>query len=86
MIDETNAPPIIPVGLPSWTDAAAVTSYITSIAAAIFAVMTAINGHGEPAIVQAILPSVGVIVAGVAQIVNVATHRSVQKAVLQSNK
>jgi hypothetical protein len=59
-----------------------VTSYITSIAATIFAVVTAITGNGEPAAVQALLPSVGLIVAGVAQIVNVVTHRSVQKAAI----
>jgi len=73
--------PVLPA-LPSWTDPASVTSYITSIAATIFAVVTAITGNGEPAAVQALLPSVGLIVAGVAQIVNVVTHRSVQKAAI----
>lgn len=69
------------IPLPSWTDAASVTSYITSLVGAVFAVITALHpGYAEPVIVQVILPSVGAVVAGVAQIVNIITHRSVQKA------
>lgn len=65
------------VQLPSWTDPAAVTSYITTLVGITFAVLTALHpGYTEPTIVQAILPSVGAIVAGVAQIVNVITHRN----------
>ena len=78
-------PAVIPP-LPSWTDSSAVTTYITSIAAGVFAIVTAVTGKGEPAAVQAILPSVGVIVAGVAQIVNVVTHRGVQKAAIAAAK
>jgi hypothetical protein len=71
------------VPLPSWTDAAAVTTYITSIVGTVFAVITGIHpGYTEPAIVQALLPSVGALVAAGAQIVNVITHRSVQKAAI----
>jgi len=68
--------------LPSWTDAASVTSYLTSLIAAVFAIVTSSTGKGEPAAVQAILPAVGFLIAGVAQIVNVVMHRNVQKAAL----
>jgi len=74
-------PQVLPP-LPSWTDPASVTSYVTSILAAVFAVVTALTGKGEPALVQALLPASGLVVAGVAQIVNVITHRGVQKAAI----
>ena len=77
----TPVTPVIPP-LPSWTDPASVISYITSVAAVVFTNVTIATGKGEPAAVQALLPSVGAIVAGVAQTVNVLTHRGVQKAVL----
>ena len=79
--------PVIPVlpALPSWTDPASVTSYITSIIAGVFAVVTALTGKGEPALVQAFLPASGLLVAGVAQIVNVITHRGVQKAAIAAS-
>lgn len=71
------------IPLPSWTDPASVTSYLTSAIATVLAIVTAVHpGYTEPAAVQALLPAVGFVVAGVAQIVNFATHRSVQKAAL----
>ena len=73
--------PILPA-LPTWTDAASVTSYITSIAAGVFAIVAALTGSGEPALVQALLPASGLVVAGVAQIVNIIGHRGVQKAAM----
>jgi hypothetical protein len=83
----TEAPSAVVVPpMPSWTDSSAVTTYITSITAAVFAVVTSLNGTGEPAAVQAILPSVGLIVAGVAQVVNVVTHRGVHKAAIAAAK
>lgn len=63
--------------LPAWTDSAAVTSYITSVIATIGAVVTLAHpGYSEPTTVQAVVPSVAAIIAGIAQIVNVITHRS----------
>lgn len=75
------APATTTIPLPSWGDAASVTSYITSVLGAVFAVITALHpGYTEPTIVQVLLPSIGAVVAGVAQIVNIITHRTVQKA------
>lgn len=68
------------VALPTWTDVGSVLTYLTSVLGAVFAVVTALTGHGEPAVVQALLPSVGAVIAGVAQIVNVLSHRGVVKA------
>ena len=76
-----NEESVIP--LPSWTDAASVTTYITSVLSAAFAVITALHpGYTEPAVIQALLPSIGVVVAGVSQIINVVTHRAAQKAAI----
>jgi uncharacterized membrane protein HdeD (DUF308 family) len=77
--------------MPKWTDTASVTSYITSGLAIVGAVvMLAHPGYKEPAVVQAIVPSVAAIIAGVSQIVNVITHRSaatqIVAAVLRGNK
>ena len=80
----TPAPAIVLPPLPTWTDPASVTSYVTSILAGIFAIVTAATGKGEPALVQALLPASGLVVAGVAQIVNVITHRGVQKAAIHA--
>ncbi len=80
-----TTPTVVP--LPKWTDAASVVTYITSILATVFAIITALHpGYSEPTIVQAILPSVGAIIAGVAQVVNVITHRGVQKATLAAGR
>jgi hypothetical protein len=57
---------------------------VTSILAGIFAIVTVLTGNGEPALVQALLPASGLLVAGVAQIVNVVTHRGVQKAAIRA--
>ena len=76
--------PVVLPPLPTWTDPASVTSYVTSILAGVFAVVTALTGKGEPALVQALLPAYGLVVAGVAQIVNVITHRGVQKAAIHA--
>lgn len=73
--------PVLPP-LPTWTDAASVTSYITSLVAGVFAVVMVLTGKSEPDAVQALLPAVGLIVAGGAQIFNVVTHRGVQKAAM----
>lgn len=71
------------IPLPSWTDSAAVTSYITTIVGAVFAFITGLHpGYTEPTAVQAILPSIGALIAAGAQIVNVITHRAVQKAAI----
>ena len=72
--------PVIPP-LPSWSDAASVQSYVTSITGLVVGFITTLHpGFTEPAAVQGIVGAAGFIVAGVAQIVSVITHRSVQKA------
>ena len=79
--------PVTPtiVSLPKWSDAASVVSYITSILGVIMAVITGLHpGFTEPTIIQAILPAVGAVIAAVAQVVNVITHRSVQKVAIQA--
>ena len=80
----TNPPPAPNVvSLPTWTDAASVTTYITSIAGAILGIITAVHpGFSEGTTIQSILPSVGFLIAAGAQIVNVYLHRSVQKAAI----
>lgn len=81
VVTDLNDEATIP--LPTWTDSASVISYATSLLSAAFAVITALHpGYTEPPIIQALLPSVGVVVAGVAQIVNVITHRAAQKAAI----
>ena len=73
------------VALPKWTDASSVQSYIASILGVIFAVITGLHpGYTEPTIVQTLLPIVGVLIAGAAQLVNVITHRGVQKVAIQA--
>ncbi|MHB2029845.1 MAG: hypothetical protein ACYCPT_13685, partial [Acidimicrobiales bacterium] len=74
------------VTLPKWTDAASVTSYLTSFFGVALAVVTAIHpGYTEPTIIQALLPSVGAVIAAAAQIFNLVTHRSAQKAALAAH-
>ena len=84
MATATNTVTIPP--LPNWKDAASVTSYLTTILGGVFTVVTLLTKQGEPSIVQALLPSVGALVAAGAQIVNVVTHRSVQKAAIAAAK
>lgn len=77
----TPTPSVVP--LPKWTDAASVTSYITSVLGVIFALITGLHpGYTEPTVIQALLPSIGALIAGAAQVVNIVMHRSVQKAAL----
>ena len=65
------------VQLPSWTDTASVISYLTSLVGLVFAIITGVHpGYTEPAYVSALLPSVGAVIAGTAQIVNIITHRT----------
>lgn len=73
------------VPLPTWTDAASVTSYLTSLVATAFAVVTLVHpGYTEPSFVQGFVPAVGFLVAGAAQIFNLVTHRTAQKAAIAS--
>jgi len=65
------------VQLPTWTDAGSVLAYLTTIVSAVFAVVTGLHpGFTEPSVVVAVLPSVAVLVAVVAQLVNLATHHA----------
>ena len=70
------------VSLPAWNDSQAVTTYIVSVVGAVFGILGAVHpGWTEPSWVTAVIPSVGILVAFAAQWVNVATHRSTNKAV-----
>lgn len=72
--------PAIP--LPTWTDAASISSYLTTILAGVLAFITGLHpGFSEPAIVQTLVTTVSVVVAAAAQAINVLTHRSVVKAI-----
>ena len=91
VVDPTPTPvpvpdptPVVIPPLPSWTDAAAISSYITTILGGVFAVYIYLTGHGEPVVVQAVVPSVSVIIAGVAQLVNIIMHRNAQIAAIRS--
>jgi hypothetical protein len=76
----------VEITLPNWSDQTAVTTYVTSIVSAIFAIIGALHpGFKEPAVVQAIIPSVCVLVAAGAQIANVVTHRGVHKAAIAAS-
>ncbi len=82
---DTTTPSVVP--LPKWTDAASVASYITSVVGVVFAFITGLHpGFTEPTVIQALLPSIGAVIAGVAQIVNVVEHRSVQKAAIAAGR
>lgn len=78
----TGAPPLPPmsqvvVTLPSWTDTPSVVSYLTTVVGLVFAIITGVHpGYTEPLIVQSLLPAVGAVIAGGAQIVNIITHRT----------
>ncbi len=71
------------VTLPTWTDAASVTSYLTSLVTGAVAVLAAVHpGFTEPAIVAQYVPIVGLVISGGAQLLNVWSHRSAQKAAI----
>lgn len=71
------------IPLPTWTDAASVTSYLTSLVAIVVTIITAVHpGFTEPVVVQSVVPAVGFLVAGAAQLINVWTHRSAQKSAI----
>jgi len=83
--DDAVTPTSVIPPLPKWTDAASVSSYLTSVVGIVFAVITALHpGYTEPTVVQAVLPAIGAAVAAAAQIVNVIMHRSVQKVALSA--
>jgi len=69
--------PTTVIPLPSWTDTASVVSYLTTVVGLVFAIVTIAHpGYTSPAYVQALLPAVGAVIAGTAQIVNIITHRT----------
>lgn len=71
--------PVLPQ-LPKWTDAAAVTTYLVSLAGFVFAALAAFH-VGVPGTIEAtVLGACGFAGAVVAQVVNVITHRSAHKA------
>jgi hypothetical protein len=75
------------VTLPSWTDAASVTSYLTSLLSGAVAVIAAVHpGWTEPAVVQSVIPAVGLLIAGGAQIFNMVYHRKAQIAAIVTSK
>lgn len=67
--------------LPSWTDPQAITSYLVTLAGTAEAVVVAIHpGFTPPAAVQAVLPAIGMLVAGAVTAVNIITHRAAHTA------
>jgi hypothetical protein len=80
----TPAPAPIPLpALPTWSDAASITSYVTSLLAGVLGVIVLVHpGFTEPTAVQAAVPSISAVVAGVVQLINIITHRGVQKAAI----
>ena len=84
-VTPTPAPLPVPPP-PTWSDAASIAAYATSILAGVLAVVTLLHpGFTEPAAVQTAVPSVAAVIAGVVQLVNIITHRSVQKAAIQAH-
>ena len=78
-------PPTNPVAvtLPTWTDSASVTSYLTSLVSAVLGwVALAHPGFHAPAYVATYVPIVGFVIAGAAQIVNLWTHRKAKIAAI----
>lgn len=72
--------------IPKITDSASVASYLTSLVSAIIGVIVLIHpGYKEPAIVQGLIPAVSFVISGGAQVVNIITHRSLQKAALKAH-
>ena len=79
----TPTPTLPVVPLPTWTDPASIASYITTIIGVVVAIVALVHpGFKESSQVQSLVPTVASLIAGAAQIVNVITHRSVQKAAL----
>jgi hypothetical protein len=71
------------VTLPTWTDSASVTSYLTSAVATVVAIITLLHpGFHEPSNVQSLIPLVSFVIASGAQAINIITHRSAQKAAI----
>lgn len=81
----TVAPTTTAVPLPTWTDAASIASYVTTVIGTILTFITTVHpGFHEPAIVEEIVAPISALIAGGAQIVNVITHRSVQKVAIKA--
>lgn len=73
----------VPVKLPTWTDAQSVSSYLTSLVGVALAIVTLLHpGFKESSEVQALVPTISFVVAGIAQAVNIITHRNTIKAIL----
>ena len=66
------------ITLPTWTDAPSVASFLTSA----FGIVLTVVGVADPTIIpalsadgQLVIPTIGAVIAGVAQLVNVVMHR-----------
>jgi hypothetical protein len=71
------------IPMPTWTDATSVASFATSIITGAVAVIAFVHpGFTEPSIVQALVPTVSILVAAGAQIVNVLRHSKATVAAL----
>jgi protein-S-isoprenylcysteine O-methyltransferase Ste14 len=65
--------------LPSWTDGPAITSYIVTVAGILFGFLALMHVGlpvNTPALVQVWATIIGPVVAGVAQAINLITHRT----------
>jgi len=75
-------------GPASWTDAPAVTSYLTTIGSVVFSELTAHGVTVSSSISNGIKPWIvisGLAIAAGAQIVNIVTHRGIQKAAVSKS-
>lgn len=73
------------IALPTRTDAASVTSYLTTLVAGIISVITLAHpGFTEPSVVPALVPAVSLVIAGGAQLFNIIRHAWVTVAALAS--
>lgn len=70
-----------------WDNAASVASYLTTAAAvAVDAISLLHPGFKEPAVVQALVPSVATVIAGVVTAVEVVTKRAVAKVKMMGRR
>lgn len=77
--------PVPTVHMPSWSDAASVASYLTSIVSFVAGILAMVHpGWQEPGYVQAIVPSVAGLIAAGAQIVNIMRHNTAVKTALEA--
>lgn len=74
-----------PTNPSSWTDPAALASYITSVLAALVSVLAMIHpGFSLPSSTETWVASIAGLIAGGVQVFNLVTHRSVTKTIISN--